>query len=80
MIEYSDYVFSFFGDHHIPPDNNASERTIRNFKVKLKVSNFLKSTAGSDFYTIIQSVAKTAIKNQQNHYEITQLIPILPAT
>ena len=72
--------FHFFCDHHIPPDNNASERTIRNFQVKLKVSSFLKSTTGSDFYAIIQSVAKTAIKNQQNHYEITQLIPILPAT
>ena len=48
MIKYSDYVFAFLDNHHIPPDNNASERTIRNFKLKLKVSNFFKSTAGSD--------------------------------
>jgi hypothetical protein len=80
MIKYSDYVFAFLDDHHIPPDNNASERAIRNFKVKLKVSNFFKSTAGSDGYAVIRSVIDTAIKNQQNPYEAIRLIAILPAT
>lgn len=80
MVKYSDYVFAFLDDHDIPPDNNASERAIRNFKVKLKVSNFFKSTAGSDGYAVIRSVIDTAIKNQQNPYEATRLIAILPTT
>jgi len=80
MVKYSDYVFAFLDNHHIPPDNNASERAIRNFKVKLKVSNFFKSTAGSDGYAIIRSVIDTAIKNQQNPYEATRLIAMLSPT
>jgi len=80
MVKYSDYVFAFLDNHHIPPDNNGSERAIRNFKVKLKVSNFFKSTAGSDGYAIIRSVIDTAIKNNQNPYEATRLIAMLPTT
>jgi transposase len=80
MVKYSDYVFAFLDDHHIPPDNNASERAIRNFKVKLKVSNFFKSAAGSDGYAVIRSVIDTAIKNQQNPFEVTRLIALLPMT
>ena len=64
----------------IPPDNNASERAIRNFKIKLKVSNFFRSPAGSETYAVIRSVIDTAIKNHQNPYEATRLITILPAT
>lgn len=80
MVKYSDYVFAFLDNPHIPPDNNGSERAIRNFKVKLKVSNFFKSTAGSDGYAIIRSVIDTAIKNNQNPYEATRLIAMLPTT
>jgi transposase len=80
MVKYSDYVFAFLDDSQIPPDNNGSERAIRNFKIKLKVSNFFKSTAGSETYAVIRSVIDTAIKNHQNPYEVTRLIAILPAT
>jgi transposase len=80
MVKYSNFVFAFLYDSQIPPDNNASERAIRNFKIKLKVSNFFKSTAGSETYAVIRSVIDTAIKNHQNPYEVTRLIAILPAT
>lgn len=80
MVKYSDYVFAFLDNPHIPPGNNASERAIRNFNVKLKVSNFFKSIAGSDGYAEIRSIIDTAIKNQQNPYEATRLIAILPTT
>lgn len=80
MVKYSGYVFAFLDDPQIPPDNNGSERAIRNFKIKLKVSNFFKSTAGSETYAVIRSVIDTAIKNHQNPYEVTRLIAILPAT
>jgi len=80
MVKYSGYVFAFLDNPNIPPDNNASERAIRNFKVKLKVCNFFKSPTGSQTYAVIRSVIDTAIKNQQNPYEVTRLIAILPAT
>jgi transposase len=36
MIKYKDYIFSFLHHFHVPPDNNASERAIKNVKVKQK--------------------------------------------
>ena len=66
--------------HTYRPDNNASERVIRNFKVKLKVSNFFKSTAGYEKVAVIRSVVDTAIKNKQNPYKAIRFIAILSAT
>jgi transposase len=80
MVKYSGYVFAFLDNPDIPPDNNSSERAIRNFKVKLKVSNFFKSTTGSETYAVIRSVIDTAVKNNQNPFLATQLIAKLPGT
>jgi len=80
MVKYASYVFPFLDNPDIPPDNNSSERAIRTFKVKQKVSNFFKSTEGSDSYAVIRSVIDTAIKNNQNPFIAIQLIAILPVT
>lgn len=74
MVKYADYVFNFLQNKDIPPDNNGSERAIRNFKVKLKVSGFFKSFAGAMTYATIRSVIDTAIKNSQNPFEIIKLL------
>ena len=74
MVKYADYVFNFLQNKDIPPDNNGSERAIRNFKVKLKVSGFFKSFQGAVSYATIRSVIDTAIKNSQNPLEIIKLI------
>ena len=34
-------IFTFWEHHNIPPDNNKSERAIRNVKVKIKVLGIL---------------------------------------
>jgi len=68
MVKYQDYVFAFLDKPEIPPDNNASERAIRNFKVKQKVSGFFKSDEGADTYSIFRSIIDTSIKNGQNPY------------
>ncbi len=42
-----DKIFTFLLYPNIPPDNNGSERAIRNLKVKLKVSQQFKSPQGA---------------------------------
>jgi hypothetical protein len=50
----------------VPPDNNGSERAIRNIKVKQKVSGQFKSTQGADGFAILISIIDTTIKSGQN--------------
>lgn len=66
IIKYNDYLFNFLYYHEVPPDNNASERAIRNIKVKQKVSGQFKTIRGAQVYAIIRSVTDTCIKNDQN--------------
>jgi len=72
LIKYKDYLFLFLENILVPPDNNASERAIRNFKVKQKVSGFFKTEQGAKNYAIIRSVCDTAIKNKQNPLKALQ--------
>jgi len=66
LAKYQDYLFLFLDNEFVPPDNNGSERAIRNFKVKQKVSGFFKTVSGAKSYAILRSVCDTAIKNNQN--------------
>ena len=66
LAKYQDYLFLFLKDELVPPDNNGSERAIRNFKIKQKVSGFFKTVHGAKNYAILRSVCDTAIKNNQN--------------
>jgi transposase len=65
LAKYQDYLFLFLKNELVPPDNNGSERAIRNFKVKQKVSGFFKTNKGAQNYAILRSVCDTAIKNNQ---------------
>jgi transposase len=66
MIKYKPFIFTFLHYYDVPPDNNGSERAIRNVKVKLKVSGQFKSDHGADTFAVLRSVIDTAIKNGQN--------------
>lgn len=59
-------IFTFLHHPKVPPDNNASERAIRNAKVKMKVSNQFKIFEGAHRFAVLRSVIDTAIKNSQN--------------
>ena len=63
-------IFTFLVYHKVPPDNNASERAIRNVKIKTKVSGQFrnKEGKGAERYAKIRSVIDTTIKNGQNVY------------
>jgi len=63
-------IFTFLSYLEVPPDNNASERAIRNVKIKTKVSGLFrnKEGKGADRYAKIRSVVDTTIKNGQEVY------------
>ena len=50
----------------VPPDNNASERAIRNIKVKQKISGQFKTSKAAQNFAVIRSVIDTTIKNSCN--------------
>ena len=79
IVRYKNYLFTFLYYPDVPPDNNASERAIRNIKVKQKVSGQFRTTRGAEIYAIIRSVTDTCIKNGQNilsaFYTIANLHP-----
>lgn len=56
-------IFTFLFIPEVPPDNNASERAIRNVKVKQKVSGQFKVAKAAQNFAKIRSVIDTIIKN-----------------
>lgn len=74
LLKYRQSIFTFLYHHKVPPDNNASERAIRNIKVKQKVSGQFKSGRGADDFCVIRSVVDTLIKRSQNILENMDLI------
>ena len=63
LTKFKEYVFKFLFDPDVPYENNASERAVRNLKVKQKVSGMFKSETGADTYCQIHSITQTARKN-----------------
>ncbi len=66
IIKYRDHVFTFLYHPTVPPDNNGSERAIRNVKVKQKISGQFKIFSAAENFAILRSIIDTAIKNNQN--------------
>lgn len=73
IIKYREYILEFLYYNDVPPDNNGSERAIRNAKVKQKVSTQFKSKNGITNYAIIRSVFDTCIKRGISIFHISQL-------
>jgi transposase len=76
ITRYRDYLFSFLYNLETPPDNNASERAIRTFKVKQKVSGLFRSDEGARAFAVIRSVIDTSIKNSQNVFQGLKMIAV----
>ena len=70
LIKHRKSIFTFLYHENVPPDNNASERAIRNVKVKTKVSSQFRNQEGkgAERYAKIRSVIDTIIKNGQDVY------------
>lgn len=73
------HLLTFLTNPEVPPDNNASERAIRNIKVKTKVSSHFRTLNGAEIFARIRSLVDTALKNNQNVFSTFQLIANLKA-
>jgi len=74
IIKYHDHVFTFLYHPDVPPDNNGSERAIRNVKVKQKISGQFKILSAAENFAILRSIIDTAIKNNRNVVEALNVI------
>lgn len=72
-------ILTFLYHPKVPPDNNSSEQSIRNAKVKMKVSGQFKSFEGAQRFAVLRSVIDTTIKNSQNILEAISLLSMMPA-
>lgn len=69
LIKHRDSLLTFLYHLEVPPDNNGSERAIRNAKVKMKISNQFKTIDFANHYAVIRSVIDTSLKNSQNVFD-----------
>jgi len=74
MLREKQHIFTFLFIENVPPDNNASERAIRNVKVKQKISGQFKVEHAAQNFAKIRSVIDTTIKNGLNVLEALALI------
>ena len=74
ITKYRDHVFTFLYHPDVPPDNNGSERAIRNVKVKQKISGQFKIFSAAENFAILRSIIDTAIKNNQNVLQALNVI------
>ena len=74
ILKNRKYLLNFLYHKKLPADNNASERAIRNVKVKQKVSGQFLSTQSANAFVIIRSVIDTTIKNNQNVFQTLRLV------
>jgi transposase len=80
IVRYRNYLFPFLYQREVPPDNNASERAIRTYKVKQKVSGLFRSQEGAKAFAVIRSVIDTTIKNTKSVWEALTIITTLQGT
>jgi len=74
LIKNKNSILTFLYHPKVPPDNNGSERAIRNIKVKAKISGQFRSERGATRFAILRSVIDTTIKNTQNVFETLTLL------
>lgn len=70
MKKHRDKLTTCLYHVEVPTTNNASERAIRNVKIKQKVSTHFRSWKGAENFAIIRSVIDTAIKQSLDPFKV----------
>ena len=76
MCKERQYLFTFIFVVVVPPNSHASERAIRNVKVKQKISGQFKVEQAAKNFAKMQSVIDTTLKNSLNVLEALVIIAI----
>lgn len=72
--KYERNYLHFIEDFNVPFDNNTSERDLRIFKIKTKVSGGFRSMKGAENFVNTLSIIKTAKKRNINPYHAIKRI------
>ena len=74
LVKHKKNHLYFIEDFEVPFDNNLSERDLRIFKNKTKISGGFRSMEVAQYYANSLSVIKTSIKRNINPYETIKAI------
>jgi transposase len=74
LLAKQDCILYFLLQENVPPDNNGSERAIRNIKVKQKISGQFKSLQSANVFAILRSIIDTTAKSGKNILNALHLI------
>ncbi|CAN5334218.1 IS66-like element ISRhru2 family transposase [soil metagenome] len=74
LLAKREYILYFLLQSNVAPDNNGSERAIRNIKVKQKISGQFKTMETANMFAVLRSVIDTTIKNGNNVLNALHLI------
>ena len=74
LLAKQECILYFLLQSNVAPDNNGSERAIRNIKVKQKISGQFKTLESANVFAILRSVIDTTIKNGNNVLNALHLI------
>jgi transposase len=79
LVKNEEALLTFLKNQDVPPDNNGSERSIRNAKPKMKISGQFKTGAGAEIFAVIRSVIDTYIKRGGNIFgELNNMAALVP--
>lgn len=68
LMPKKEFMLTFLTNPAVPADNNASERSVRPVKTKMKVSGQFKNEEGAASYTSLHSIIQTARKNNRDPF------------
>jgi transposase len=74
LLAKQECILYFLLQSNVAPNNNGSERAIRNIKVKQKISGQFKTLQSANVFAILRSVIDTTIKNGKNVLNALHLI------
>lgn len=74
LIKHRDKLWHYIEDPEVPATNNASERALRNVKVKQKVSTSMRTLLGAKIFCKLRSIADTCKKQGTSFFEALLLL------
>ena len=69
-LKHRGSIFTFLYNPTVPPDNNASERALRNSVIHRKVSGGFRSDDGAAAHAAVASVVDTAKQNNEQPFSV----------